>query len=252
MAATPRNDIGMIVYAPALVARDERPVATVHAMERALPRLHLVWTTSLDGTNTLLAHRDAWLVQHAMARDFPLVHNGDDRSFASVSGVEAPATSAPGGKALLEVHAKLPRIPEAIAAAADVLEGVAEASHAFWGHATPFSAALDIAHQTQNPDLPPKAPPRGLPAIKIPWEFPSPEIPEYLGWLNYWSAAAARIIGFPDPARDAELLTRARRTATGGWVVQLTQAPLELDDPAHLAALLRAYERFPHIGGRTG
>ncbi|SEL46353.1 hypothetical protein SAMN05444354_106111 [Stigmatella aurantiaca] len=79
----------------------------------------------------------------------------------------------------------------------------------------------------------------------------SPEIPYYLGWLNYWSAAAAKAIGFPDPARDAEQFKRARRTASGGWVVQLTDAPLDLDNPAHLDALKRAYERFPEIGGRS-
>ncbi|HEX8441168.1 DUF5953 family protein, partial [Archangium sp.] len=40
-------------------------------------------------------------------------------------------------------------------------------------------------------------------------------------------------------------------TATGGWVVGLTDAPLDLDNSAHLDALLRAYERFPVIGGRS-
>ena len=79
----------------------------------------------------------------------------------------------------------------------------------------------------------------------------SPDIPRHLGWLNYWSAAAAEAIGFPDPARDAELLSRSRRTESGGWVVRLTDAPLDLDNPAHLQALLRAYERFPVIGGRA-
>ncbi|ATB32633.1 hypothetical protein MEBOL_006121 [Melittangium boletus DSM 14713] len=79
----------------------------------------------------------------------------------------------------------------------------------------------------------------------------SPEIPHRLGWLNYWSAAAAQAIGFPDAARDADLLSRARRTATGGWIVSLTEAPLDLDNPEHLGALKRAYERFPEIGGRS-
>lgn len=55
----------------------------------------------------------------------------------------------------------------------------------------------------------------------------------------------------PDPARDANLLSRSRRTATGGWIVRLTDAPLDLDNPAHLDALMRAYERFPAIGGRS-
>jgi hypothetical protein len=33
--------------------------------------------------------------------------------------------------------------------------------------------------------------------------------------------------------------------------VQLTDAPLDLDHPDHLAALLLAYVRFPEIGGRS-
>ena len=77
------------------------------------------------------------------------------------------------------------------------------------------------------------------------------ELKHRLGWLNYWSAAAARAIGFPDPSRDADLRSRARRTATDGRVVPLTDAPLDLDNPAHLDALKRAYERFPEIGGRS-
>ena len=97
----------------------------------------------------------------------------------------------------------------------------------------------------------PPSPRRGLPAPKLFEHIRSPEIPYYLGWLNYWSDAAAEAIGFPDPARDAELLSRSRRTATGGWVVQLTDAPLDLDNPAHLDALKWAYERFPEIGGRS-
>jgi hypothetical protein len=241
----------MLVYAPALLAGEGRPVAIVHAMERALPGLHLEWTTSLDGKNTHLADRDTWLAQQGMERDLPLLHNGDMRDFVSVWGTEAPPTSSPGGQPQLEIHARLPLSPEGIAAAASVLEAVAEAARAFWGDATPFSAGVDIVRQTKNrpDDLEP--PPRGLPAIKSPGAMSSPEIPHLLGWLNYWSAAAARAIGFPEPARDTELLSRARRTASGGWVVRLTEAPLDLDLPAHLEALLRTYERFPRIGGRS-
>ncbi|EPX64711.1 hypothetical protein D187_000133 [Cystobacter fuscus DSM 2262] len=133
----------------------------------------------------------------------------------------------------------------------EVLEAIAEGARSYWGHATPFNAGVDIARQTKNrpDDLEP--PPRGLPVIKSPSAMRSPEIPHRLGWLSYWSAAAARAIGFPDPSRDAELLSRSRRTATGGWVVQLTDAPLNLDNPAHLDALKQAYERFPEIGGRS-
>jgi hypothetical protein len=169
----------------------------------------------------------------------------------TIFGWELPAGSSPDGQAQFEVHAHLPPDAVGIAAAADVLEAVAESARASWGHATPSSAGLDIARQTKNWAANPQPPPRGLPALKLPWDIRSPEIPHRLGWLNYWSAAAARAIGFPDPARDAELLSRSRRTATGGWVVQLTDAPLDLDNPGHLDTLKRAYERFPEIGGRT-
>jgi Family of unknown function (DUF5953) len=138
-----------------------------------------------------------------------------------------------------------------LAVAADVLQGVAEGAHSFWAQTTPESATLDIARQTSPVMGGPPHPPRGLPALKPSWQISSPEIPRYLGWLNYWSAAVAQAIGFPDPARDAEWLSRSRSTATGGWVVRLTDAPLNLDNPAHLAALLSAYERFPEIGGRA-
>jgi hypothetical protein len=249
---TAKRKMTLIVHAPAPMGNDNRPVAMVHGMERAFPGLRLGWAISEEGQFTPLAQREAWLARgRPDGGGFPLVCNGNESALVSLFGTETSAGSSPGGQAQLEVHATLPLTPEGVAAAADVLEAVAEAAHAYWGHATPFRASLDIARQTQDPELEPEAPPRGLPAINVPRNLPSPEIPHRLGWLNYWSAAAAQAIGFPDPARDAELLSRARRTATGGWLVRLTEAPLELDIPSHLEALLRAYERFPEIGGRV-
>jgi len=248
---TAKRKMTLIVYAPALVGDDNRPVAMVHGMERAFPGLRLEWRVSEDGRPVALPQRDAWLAEGTKDGGFPLVCNGDENSPVMISGWELPADSSPGGQAQLEVHADLP--PDAVggAAVADVLEAVAESAGAYWGHATPFRASVDIARQTRNrpDDLEP--PPRGLPIIKSPGAMRSPEVPHRLGWLNYWSAAAARAIGFPDPARDAELLSRARRTPSGGWVVRLTDAPLDLDNPAHLDALLRAYKHFPEIGGRA-
>ncbi|WPB73652.1 DUF5953 family protein [Archangium violaceum] len=252
MPATQENDIGIIVYAPALVSTDSRPLAIVHGMERAFPGLRLEWTISREGKLVRLPQREAWLAQgRSTGRGFRLICNGDESYRVTVSGWESPAGLSPGGQAQFEVHAALPLDATGIAAAVEVLEAIAEGARAFWGHATPFSAGVDIARQTKNrpDDLDP--PPRGLPVIKSPSAMRSPEIPHRLGWLSYWSAAAARAIGFPDPARDAELLSRSRRTATGGWIVKLTEAPLDLDNPAHLDVLKRAYERFPEIGGRS-
>jgi hypothetical protein len=252
MPATQENELAIIVYAPALVGNDGRPLAVVQGMERALPGLRLEWTISSDGQRVPVPQREAWLARgRPNGRGFPLLRNGDDDFRVTVTGLELPAGSSPGGQAQLDIHAVLPLTGDGIAAAAEVLVTIAEGARAFWGHATPFSAGVDIARQTKNWATNPQPPPRGLPALKLPEKIRAPEVPHRLGWVNYWSAAAAEAIGFPDPARDAELLSRSRRTATGGWVVRLTNAPLELDEPAHLEALLRAYERFPEIGGRS-
>jgi hypothetical protein len=246
-----QNTLGIMVYAPALVGDESRLVAAVHGLERTFPGLRLEWTVSDEQQLIQLPQRDAWIAQTRRDGGIPFVCNNDESYPVTMSALDLSASSGPGGQPLLDVHADLPLDAAVIAAAAEMLEAVAEGAQALWGHATPFLAAVDIARQTSPTLEGPPSPPRGLPALKLPWDIRSPEIPHRLGWLNYWSAAAARAIGFPDPARDAELLSRARHTATGGWVVRLTDEPLDLDNPAHLEALLRAYARFPQIGGRS-
>ncbi|WP_404371697.1 DUF5953 family protein [Corallococcus coralloides] len=237
------------IFAPALVGADSRTLATVHGLERALTGLRLEWTVTEKRQVAAVPQRDAWLTKEATRGEFPFICNGDERYPVMISGYTRSGHASPGGQSQLQVHANLPLDTAVIAAAINVLGAMAEGACAFWGQATPDGAAVDIAYQTAPTRGGPPSPRRGLPALKLFQHIRSPEIPYYLGWLNYWSDAAARAIGFPDPARDSELLSRSRRTATG-WLVQLTEAPLDLDDPAHLEALKQAYERFPEIGGR--
>ena len=247
------NEIGIIVYAPDMVDNDDRRLAIVRGMERAFPGLRLEWTvTDLGGEVVHLPQRDAW-VNHVTEEEESLrfVCNGDENDPVTLWGARTPEPFGPGGKGQSDFHADLPHNAAGVAAAPGVLEAVGDAARAFWGHATPFNASVDIVSQVQSLPTMPESPRRGLPVIKVPSALPSPEIPHRLGWLCYWSAASARIIGFPDPARDAELLSRSRRTASGGWVVQLTDEPLDLDRPEHLDMVKRTYERFPEIGGRS-
>ncbi|RKH57651.1 DUF5953 family protein [Corallococcus aberystwythensis] len=250
MAVFP-DELGIIVYAPALVDDDKRPLAIVHGMEGALPGLRLEWTLSEKEEFVAVPHRDGWLAADRTDKGFPFLCNDDRNRPVTITGWENPNGLAAGSPPHLEVHGSLHLDTASIAEAPGVLGALGEGARGFWGHATPSNAAVEISRQTRDPVRKPGVPPRGLPVLKLAAHIRSPEIPHRLGWLNYWSAAAARAIGFPDPAQDADLLTRARRTVTGGWVVQLTDAPLDLDNPAHLDALLRAYARFPEIGGRS-
>ncbi|RKG94141.1 DUF5953 family protein [Corallococcus terminator] len=248
---TTQEALGIRSYSTLSGGEETRLVAAVQGLERALPGLRLEWTVSDEHQLVHLPQRDAWLLQAMKDRRIPFVCNNDENHPATLSALEISANSAPGGQPLLDVHADLPLTPEVIAASAQMVEVVAEATQALWGEATPFRAAVDIARQTSRTLAGPPSPPRGLPALKLPAEIRSPEIPHRLGWLNYWSATAARAIGFPDPDRDAELLSLSRSTATGGWIVRLTEAPLDFENPGHLEVVLRAYERFPEIGGHS-
>ncbi|MCP3060097.1 DUF5953 family protein [Myxococcus sp. K38C18041901] len=247
---TRRNALTLIVYAPALVGKDARPVDILHRMEKALPSLQLRWRLSDSGRPIPLPQRDAWLIDSIEDGEFPIVCNGDERRPVTVFGRERSGRFSPGGQPQFEVHVEMPLDDHVLAAAATVLEAVAEGAHAFWGQASRYGYGAEVAQQLRRSADGLPQPPRGLPMLNMPEKFPAPEIPYFLAWVNYWSADAAKALGFPDPARDADLLSRARRTASGGWVVQLTDTPLDLDKPDHLDALLRTYARFLRIGGR--
>ncbi|HZI15842.1 MAG TPA: DUF5953 family protein, partial [Myxococcus sp.] len=249
--APAQSPLHLAVYAPALVGDDGRPLSIVHGMEQAVPGLRLGWTSSERGDLIPLSYRDEWVRAYRTDNGFPFLCNDDDNRVVTLTGWENALGLGSGGPPHLEVHATLPHDAAGIAATAAALEAVGEAARAFWGHVLPAAVADAVAQQYRHPGDERSVPPHRLPWLKHSRCIPAPAIPHCLGWWNYWSGAAARALGFPDPSRDAELLSRARRTPSGGWVVQLTEAPLDLGTPAHLEALLRAYERFPEIGGAT-
>ena len=175
-----------------------------------------------------------------MHEELPRPRDGGEGHLVTLIGWERPAALSPGGRAQFEIHAKWPLGAVDSLAAAELLERVAEGVRAFWGHATPNDMVAGMES---------RVPPMGQSMLERPEDPLSPGIPRHLGWLNYWSATAARALGFPEPERDADLLSRAKRTATGGWLVRLTDTPLDLGNPTHIDALLRGYERFPQMGG---
>ncbi|RKI73115.1 hypothetical protein D7X55_06110 [Corallococcus sp. AB049A] len=242
-----------VAHAPALVPGDERGVLAVRAMEQVFPALNLSWTSGDEGQFVPVTQRDAWIARELRAGGITLLCNGDDafletlNSYSDLRPLDESASQRPH----YEVHAEWPVEPPGLSVARPVLAVVSEAVRAFWAHVTPNHAAMDIGMQRSPRAGVTGNPRRGLPLLKHPDKLRAPEVPYHLGWLNYWSDATARLLGFPDATRDAELLTRSRRTTSGGWLVQLTDTPLDLDAPAHLDTLLRAYARFPGIGGRV-
>lgn len=74
--------------------------------------------------------------------------------------------------------------------------------------------------------------------------------PNELGWLNYWSAETAAILGFPDAAKDSRILPLCRQLSDGAWLVKFTDEPLDLEREEHVEAIVWAYWRFDKVGKR--
>lgn len=75
---TTQNFLVLIVYAPALMGDDSRPLAVVHAVEQTLPGVRLEWKVSKDGHPIVLSQRNAWLAEAASRGEVPLVCSGDE------------------------------------------------------------------------------------------------------------------------------------------------------------------------------
>ena len=281
--------------APPLRRRDDRLVRAAHAVERALPgvelryrwpdgpdfgmsykeyeRVLLDWSSGRgplpEGADVeiLLRDRDRWLLDAPSRARPPLLGTGPNARDVSLRQVQWVLPEYQ--KTVLGVEVSFPPEPDTWQHTADLMAEVGVALGAYWGMAdtglTAAALAQQILHDTPDPDRPPP----GLPALVD--DDKTFRMPDTLGWVSYWSKEVAARIGFPDRARHAELLERARQVEGGGWVLQLTDDPLDicfrdhtwcrgkpippeeprdLSNPAHLRALQRAYELLPAIGGR--
>ena len=241
-----RNPLDMQWYIRPLVVGDDRTVQAVHAIEQVLPWAPMRFEVSEEGIPIALADRDRWLLDAAARGEFPLIANNDETRAVTISALPVDAAEYPPSQ--LQAHAQFPAEPEVLQHAAELLAVVGVALGAWWADACQLSTGARIALQTILDFPDPGRPPPGLPGLAL--HLDGPEVPYHLGWVNYWSPTTCARIGFPDPARHAELLQRARLVECGGWVVQLTDESLDLNIPAHLQALARAYDLLPAIGGR--
>jgi hypothetical protein len=176
---------------------------------------------------------------------------GTDRLTTLVWRSRSPRSN-PARVAMSTVAIKAPFEGHFIEAAAECLGAVCVAAEAYVGEAISSigaGALLGLVPKNSAQSQPP--PPFGLPALRGRGDLPSPIYPVFLEWLNYWPPATCRLLGFPDPARDADLLTRSRELPNGAWLVCLTDDPLDpAARPDHVRALHAGYARFPQIGGR--
>jgi len=118
-------------------------------------------------------------------------------------------------------------------------------AQAWWGYlATPGLGVLAL-QQTRRPWGEP-IPPKGLPVLCGEEEMDVIVRPHQFGWLNYWSEEAAGLQGIA--ASGVRNGVEVRKLDSGGWLIKLTDEPLDPDRADHFARLAGAYESFPGVG----
>ncbi len=119
----------------------------------------------------------------------------------------------------------------------------------YWGEVSPSETKTHLVNQIVRPHEKNRIPEFGLPVVKVPQFLSSPEIPFFIGWINYWSEETIRIIGFDDH-EDGKLFYKTHVIINRGVIVQLCETPLDTNLPDHLGILKRVYDRYSKIGGR--
>jgi hypothetical protein len=91
MPATRKDQIAMVVYASALARDDDRPLAVVHARERARHGLRIGLKMSDEGQLIPLPDRDAFVVRESRRGETPPLRSTDNDFRMSVTGWGIPA-----------------------------------------------------------------------------------------------------------------------------------------------------------------
>jgi hypothetical protein len=133
-----------------------------------------------------------------------------------------------------------------------LLCGLVAVLKSWWARASAGALGVFVLSQIRPQTLPgcepsePFQPPPGFPELEFAGNLDSPLRPDQLGWLNYWSAEAAKLAGLKDAANNEDIAQIRREGA--GWFIELTKEPLDPSKPDHLECLRNAYRRFPGVG----
>jgi len=229
------------MFAPALVAGDERLAHLVTRIEEIVPEHPLAYALDETGFHPV-TDRAGHLHTEFEREVSALLASRDPRDQILVNLMlhDLPHEIAPGRVHLLKISLRvrtsslLPRVPA-------LLGAVGDAARANTGEAIPSSAG-DLCDPASEVSL-------RLPALADWRDLASPAVPTMLAWVSYWSDEACRLIGFDGtPAPWFYQATRYPR----GWLVQLTEAPLDVSRPDHVEILRAAYAALPEVGRFTG
>jgi hypothetical protein len=244
------DDLNVLFYTQPLIRGDQHVAALLQLVETSVPPNRLFATLDQNAHPEPIDNPAEWILSQYFSGKRTLLCNANEDSYVGLSIDRMEGPLGVGGRSIAQFRMKFPGTNPFLERIYDFLGRGGEALGANWGWGAPSKASGEIFEQVNpivRPGRPP-GPPRGLPALKMP---SSPLMPYVLCWINYWSAETVRLLGLTQLTDLQTLFHRIEMCQSGAWVAQLTEAPLDLDRPEHLASLKAAYERLPVVGGRV-
>lgn len=245
------DEILVHAYAPPLVAGDPRPEETVRAIEAAFEgvRLTVELAEQRDGSYVQVLHesdRPAYLASEIEDGKIPFITNPEEGLTVTLSSFFEHGVLAPGGDDQLHVVLCLPAEPRFVEACRHGLGRVATALGSHWATAS-LSEAHAVMTEQYVSEGSGERPPHDLPALRPGYELASPDVPQWLAWINFWSARCASLLAFPAAERDQQWVRRSHREGDA-WIVALSDEPIDFSRPEHARIMREAYQRFAPVG----
>lgn len=149
--------------------------------------------------------------------------------------------------ASVSIHIMIPFTEIYINKSFDLMKIWGEATSAYNITADPDNMESSIREIINYDNTPEFIAPYGLPSINVKL-IENRNRPLIFSWINYWSPESSALVGITEA--DKKYFYKAEQLKNGGWVLQLTQEPLDINIPEHLTKLQDAYSRFQKVGGQ--
>lgn len=221
----------------------ETAQAVLDGVEQTLPTPSVQYRVERTGELDFNLHTvelpAAWMSARALITGrSSFLCNGRNDDCVAVSAKLMPAGLIVGGEQVFETVIDVPDAPRFITRVPDLIRTLARTSVAHYATATPQKAALAIIDGVGN-----HHPwPAGVRFRQGPAR--SPTMP---AWANFWSLEACHNLGFKPDSNHRALFAQIDEIPERGWYLQLTDNPLDLEVPAHLAQLEALYKALPEL-----
>lgn len=196
------------------------------------------------GEYTFTLHRvespAVWMAQRAPSyEESSFLSDGNEDRCVAASVMLLPYPGASDEERTFRATIAFPELPEFWDRVPSLIKKLGTTTEALWAEYTSDSTAYDILNRVERTTFSPAGEQRPRAQGHAPM---SP------AWVSFWSYSACQGLGFTGDHAQRARFARTEELPGRGWLVQLTDEPLDLDRPEHLARLHGLCQALPTLG----